>query len=193
MIRVSIIADTPARARNIANLLAEDERLEIIEARSAFADVIVAFGIAPHQLPNDSNVVFLSDELDPLPVQADGARARFGRAWLSSQTSAGELIAAVIAAASNLTVLTPSQARRWLTREIREANPDAAPGEALTGREMQVLRMLSNGLGNKEIAGHLGISDHTAKFHVAQILAKLNAGSRTEAVAIAIRRGLVPV
>jgi DNA-binding NarL/FixJ family response regulator len=52
---------------------------------------------------------------------------------------------------------------------------------------------MADGLGNKEIAGHLGISDHTAKFHVAQVLAKLGAATRTEAVTIAIRRGLVPI
>lgn len=70
---------------------------------------------------------------------------------------------------------------------------DDSIGEALTPREFEVLRMLADGLGNKEIANRLGISDHTAKFHVAQILAKLGAGSRTEAVAIGMRRGLVPV
>ena len=65
--------------------------------------------------------------------------------------------------------------------------------ETLTPRELQVLRMMAEGYGNKEIGGHLGISDHTAKFHVASILGKLNAQTRTEAVAIGIRRGLVPV
>ncbi len=65
--------------------------------------------------------------------------------------------------------------------------------EALTARELQVLRMLADGLANKEIAAQLGISDHTAKFHVAQILAKLGAGSRAEAVAAGIRSGLVPI
>jgi DNA-binding NarL/FixJ family response regulator len=50
---------------------------------------------------------------------------------------------------------------------------------------------MSDGLGNKQIAAHLNISDHTAKFHVGQVLAKLNAGSRTEAVRTGIRRGLV--
>ncbi len=53
--------------------------------------------------------------------------------------------------------------------------------------------MLADGLGNKQIAGQLGISDHTVKFHVSQILAKLGAATRTEAVAIGMRRGLVPV
>ena len=63
--------------------------------------------------------------------------------------------------------------------------------EPLTKREREVLQMLAAGLGNKEIAAKLNISDHTAKFHVGSILGKLGAASRTEAVALGIRRGLV--
>jgi len=63
--------------------------------------------------------------------------------------------------------------------------------EPLTPRESEVLQMLASGLGNKEIAAKLGISDHTVKFHVASILGKLGASSRTEAVSLGIRGGLV--
>jgi len=63
--------------------------------------------------------------------------------------------------------------------------------EALTPRERQVLAAMSNGLGNREIGGALGISAHTAKFHVAQIIAKLQAQSRAHAVAKALRAGFV--
>jgi DNA-binding CsgD family transcriptional regulator len=57
--------------------------------------------------------------------------------------------------------------------------------------EIQVLAMLAESYGNKTIAWKLGISEHTAKFHVASILSKLNAGTRTEAVTLGIRRGLI--
>jgi len=63
--------------------------------------------------------------------------------------------------------------------------------EELTPRESEVLQMLANGLANKEIAARLSISEHTVKFHVASILGKLGAGSRTEAVSLGIRRGIV--
>jgi DNA-binding NarL/FixJ family response regulator len=63
--------------------------------------------------------------------------------------------------------------------------------EPLTGREREVLEMLAQGRGNKDIAGRLKISEHTVKFHVASILGKLGAGTRTEAVSIALRRGLI--
>ena len=65
--------------------------------------------------------------------------------------------------------------------------------EALTPREMDVLEMLAEGLSNKMIAHRLSISDHTAKFHVNSILAKLNAGTRTEAVTRGIRLGLIKI
>jgi DNA-binding NarL/FixJ family response regulator len=70
--------------------------------------------------------------------------------------------------------------------------PAAASGALpLTPREVEVLRLLADGLANKEIAGRLGISDHTAKFHVAAILGKLHAATRAEAVAIGLRAGLI--
>jgi DNA-binding NarL/FixJ family response regulator len=56
-----------------------------------------------------------------------------------------------------------------------------------------VLRLLGDGLGNKQIAARLDISEHTAKFHISSILGKLNVTSRTEAVSQGIRRGLIPI
>ena len=65
-------------------------------------------------------------------------------------------------------------------------NPDA-----LTARQKEVLKLIATGLLNKEIADRLYISERTVKFHVSEILAKLGAGNRTEAVAIATQRGLI--
>jgi len=77
--------------------------------------------------------------------------------------------------------------------EVTElGDPDAAaPG--LTAREMDVLRLMAQGLGNKSIARELAISSHTAKYHVASVLAKLGAHTRAEAVSRGLRRGLVPL
>ena len=113
------------------------------------------------------------------------------RAVLPSEISTDQLAAALQAAASGLVVLHPA--------EIPVAFPSVAPAsqpladlpEPLTRREREVLQMLAAGLANKEIAARLHISDHTAKFHVAAILGKLGAATRTEAVALGIRRGLV--
>jgi DNA-binding CsgD family transcriptional regulator len=189
LIRVSIVADSPSRGRAIADLLSDEDHIEVVELRSsdAYPDVVVATtGVDRDGLPPATSIVFLSDE-EP------AVYAEPGRAWLPPGVTAGELTAAVFAAAQDLIVLTKEQARHRLPGrgELGDQRGDFV--ESLTNRELQVLRMLANGLGNKEIAGQLGISDHTAKFHVGQILAKLGAGSRTEAVTIAIRRGLVPI
>jgi DNA-binding NarL/FixJ family response regulator len=64
---------------------------------------------------------------------------------------------------------------------------------ALTRRELSVLRLVAQGLGNKEIASELGISTHTVKYHLASLLAKMGVHSRTEAVTIGLRKGLVPL
>jgi DNA-binding NarL/FixJ family response regulator len=69
--------------------------------------------------------------------------------------------------------------------------PDEPLVEALTPREVEVLELLAEGLANKGIAQRLGISDQTVKFHVASISGKLGANSRTGAVRLAVRRGLI--
>jgi DNA-binding CsgD family transcriptional regulator len=69
----------------------------------------------------------------------------------------------------------------------------STPGDALTARELEVLALVAEGLPNKAIARELGISEHTAKFHVGSLLGKLGAGSRTEAVTLATRRGVLAI
>jgi DNA-binding CsgD family transcriptional regulator len=71
---------------------------------------------------------------------------------------------------------------------VDAADTGTAP---LTPRELEVLRMMADGAANKEIAWKLAISEHTVKFHVASVMGKLNASSRTEAVTRGLRRGLI--
>ena len=75
----------------------------------------------------------------------------------------------------------------------RAGRDDGWLPEPLTPREVEVLELLAEGLPNNSIAGRLGISDQTVKFHVASILAKLGASNRTDAVRRALRRGLISV
>jgi NarL family two-component system response regulator YdfI len=103
------------------------------------------------------------------------------RAVLPPSAGAAEIVAAIEAVAAGLIVLHP------------EALEPAAVSidSMLTGREVDVLRMLAEGLANKEIAYRLGISEHTVKFHVAALFGKLHASSRTEAVTMGVRQGLI--
>jgi NarL family two-component system response regulator YdfI len=113
------------------------------------------------------------------------------RGVLPADVAAVQLISAVVAVAKGLVVLQPGELA-LAAASTRTRNGEAAElFEPLTPREKEVLEMLASGLGNKQIAAHLKISEHTAKFHVASILGKLGASSRTEAVSLGLRRGLI--
>jgi DNA-binding NarL/FixJ family response regulator len=111
----------------------------------------------------------------------DGARG-----VLSYGAGVAEVTAAVEAVAAGL-VVAPASARSALAS--RSSGPE--PGASLTEREREVLALLAAGLPNRAIGARLGISEHTVKTYVAAILDKLDAGTRAEAVAIGLRRGLI--
>jgi DNA-binding NarL/FixJ family response regulator len=189
LIRLEIIADHRATSDDVANLLSFEDRIEIVEAHAvhsvphrttARADVLLAVKLLAAQLPRSGPpVVALSEESGSLEPAI--------HAWLPFTSSPEAIAAAVIAAAAGLYTLTSDQAHLLSPRSELEQTRI----EKLTVRELQVLDLMADGHGNKQIAAQLNISDHTAKFHVAQVLAKLGAGSRTEAVRVGIRRGLV--
>jgi DNA-binding NarL/FixJ family response regulator len=104
-------------------------------------------------------------------------------AMLNSTADAGQILAAIKSVALGLSVLDPALAP--------ETPEDDTPIEELTHRESEVLRLLADGLGNRDIAARLSISEHTIKFHIHSILGKLGVASRTEAVTRGLRSGLI--
>jgi DNA-binding NarL/FixJ family response regulator len=124
-------------------------------------------------------------------------------AWALLGPAAGreQLAAAVRAVHRGLVVLTPSLAAGLLpprpagrTADGLGERPGGAPPDGeprLTPREREVLALLAQGLGNKQIAWELAVSEHTVKYHVSSLYAKLGAGSRTEALRLGIERGLL--
>ena len=112
----------------------------------------------------------------------------FASAYLHADATIEEIIAALTAVRAGLVVADPS-----LLPETHGRGEQPDEVEHLTPRELEVLRLMADGLPNKGIARALGISDHTAKFHVGAILGKLEAQSRAEAVMQAARRGLIPL
>ena len=135
-------------------------------------------------------VVALAD--DERPARALHGLPLRGWAIVSRDASAAELRAATAAAAQGFVLLPAALSARLLP--MRAPTPEGlAEGalEPLTPREREVLELLAHGLSNRQIAERLGISEHTAKFHVAAISGKLGAASRTEAVSRGVRRGLI--
>jgi DNA-binding NarL/FixJ family response regulator len=155
--------------------------------------VIVLAGSATRRMLRDVRrwrhpppIIGLSGEVSELWTPA--SRAAGLRAALPLEATAEELTAAVRGVQAGLFVAHPEA----LTRP-RAARAEAAAGAPLTSRESEILELMADGATNRLIASRLGISRHTVKFHVASILGKLGAVSRTEAVAHALRAGLLAV
>jgi DNA-binding NarL/FixJ family response regulator len=116
------------------------------------------------------------------------------RAILSRESDADNILSGIYAAHDGLVLLNTTAAESLAAvygdhpLEVESELP-----EEITARETDVLRMLAEGLINKDIATHLRISEHTVKFHISSILDKLGASTRTEAVTVGIRRGLIPI
>ena len=158
-------------------------------------------GILPWVQETDENLalpwVLLVDPVQPGWI-SEALRLNV-RGILPREAIATELIATLEAVAAGLTVLHPDILELLLPNlpAFQPAfQPQAFPAQeanlqALTPREIQVLSMLAEGLGNKAIAKRLQISEHTVKFHVGSIFSKLNASSRTEAVTLGARQGLI--
>jgi two-component system, NarL family, nitrate/nitrite response regulator NarL len=160
-------------------------------------------------------VVLVQDDRDGLRAFAAGAAGVLGnpagaeRIILAARTVLGGLVALdpSVAAAGAAVRDEAGGAGLWAPggdvppADLRfpddrlggRAATEYAPVETLTPREHDVLRLMAQGLGNKQIAERLGITEHTAKFHVHTILGKLNTQSRTEAVVRAARLGLIAI
>ncbi len=146
-------------------------------------DGITAITAIRRELP-DTEIIALTSVLEDEKVV--GAIKAGAIGYLLKDTQADELCRAIKAAAAGQVQLSPQAAAR-LMREVRA--PESP--EQLTGRETDVLRMLAQGLANKEIAQALVIGEKTVKTHVSNILAKLGVPSRTQAALYAVRIGLV--
>jgi DNA-binding NarL/FixJ family response regulator len=202
-IHVAVVTDDPLIRTGLTSLLAQVGEVEVVAldgAEVALWDSGLDGARALSRLPElrllgIPAVVVVGDASHLQPALAAGARG----VVLRDQVGPG--IAAALAAVRNgLTVIDTALASSLLPVPVSASTPAikidprkpprGGIGE-LTERERQVVQLLAEGLSNKLIADRLGISDHTAKFHVNGVLAKLAASTRTEAVVEAVRRGLV--
>jgi NarL family two-component system response regulator YdfI len=210
VIRVFIIAASPLARAGLENFLAAqgmevagsianveliaeqisdvEPDVVLIETHAEQAEAVLE-SIARSDLTSDVAVVVLADQ--PPPGWTSEALRAGIRAVLPNEVSPEQLVATLQAVASGLLVLHPAEASAVFPAATPASSPMAELAEPLTRREREVLQMLAGGLGNKEIAARLAISEHTVKFHVTSILGKLGAATRTEAVSVGIRRGLV--
>jgi DNA-binding NarL/FixJ family response regulator len=178
-------------------VLADLDGAEAADAIDAWLDAlrpqrgVVVLGSAPSSNPSQHQEA----------VRLLGSMARvvadqgLGFGALQRDATGEEIVAAIAAVAGGLIILDRRVAGALLVTPERSHAPTPArladTEEPLTARELEVLQLLAEGLPNKRLAAQLHISEHTAKFHVSAILLKLGAVSRTEAVTLAARRGLL--
>lgn len=197
MIRVKVRSPSPFAQAGLENAISADLRFEIVTAGESDSDqaaeVVLLDGAdsATNASISDTGarIVLLTDSVD---------RSDFGRlsdlgirAVLPRDSSVREIAAALEAASEDLTVIAPEFLHELLPEPSAGRQDEEYLEEPLTAREAEVLALLAEGAGNKEIAVKLKISESTAKFHVSSILGKLGAATRTEAVTRGYRLGLI--
>jgi DNA-binding NarL/FixJ family response regulator len=211
-IRLIIADDHPVVREGLTAILETQPDIDVLaEAADGAEAVRLAVGLKPDvmlmdlQMPNldgveaikqikalvpETEIVVLttydSDEYIFRGIEA-GARG-----YLLKGASKNELLGAIRAASRGEALLPPVVAGKLVERFTQMAQRQGGDGEeALTERELEVLRLMAQGARNKEIAHDLSITERTAKAHVSSILGKLAASDRTEAVTIALRKGLI--
>ena len=196
MISVLVAASSSVVRAGLEAMAQSDSSVEVVgtadlgmelqrKAAELAPDVILAEvdgqGAEISQALPRSQIVLLANE-NALPLIRAGVRA-----VLPHGVSAREIGLTIEAVAAGLIVMHPD----GIDTTQGEHALAATSNGPLSNREVEVLRMLSEGLANKEIAYRLKISEHTVKFHVASLFHKLNASSRTEAVTLGVRQGLI--
>jgi two-component system, NarL family, response regulator YdfI len=222
-LRILLVAGTSARRSHLAAITSRasrgvnvicDSQISPAKFAASKADIVVADLDTPssaaamlhflEDAPAGAGSVALIDDPDPAWVRS-ALRASI-HAVISRDANSEDMQMALQAAEAGFVLLHPTSVHGLLQDNAISKMNDLSGedftqddltregvAEDLTARESEVLRLVSMGLGNKEIAVRLAISEHTAKFHISSILGKLHAGSRTEAVSLGIRKGLIPI
>jgi len=180
----SRIAGSAATFPMLRSLIAERSAdLAVIDLQSPVEERLVRDWLI--ELVDRVTVLLLDSEPDPRIIQ-HLLRAKTG-GLLPADTSPEQIIQAIKSIAAGLMVFDGTLMRG----AIPGADDESQVLEPLTPRESEVLLLLADGMGNKEIAARLNVSEHTIKFHIRSILGKLGASSRTEAVSRGLRSGLI--
>ena len=213
MIRVLVLADSAVVRAGLQAMLHEDGRFDPVLAElpatqlfrttsqkfGADPDVVLAeitgkrlfsLSIAAESSKSLPLVLLIEDVTRSELVRA----VRLGaRAVLPRTAQPAEICAAIEAAAAGLTAFGPDEMDLLIPAANGAETEHEATLETLTEREVEVLALMAQGLANKNLAERLNISEHTVKFHVSSILAKLAASSRTDAVTKGMKAGLLVI
>jgi DNA-binding NarL/FixJ family response regulator len=168
--------------------LAEQERpdVAVLDVSMPVMNGIEATKEIKASVPQTAVLVFTAYDYDEYVFAILEAGAA---GYLLKNARSSDLINAVRRVYAGESVLHPAIARKVLSRVVQGPPDPRAADEVLTERELEVLRLAAQGLGNREIADRLYVSPRTVQSHLANIFGKLQVGSRTEAVMVGLRRG----
>jgi NarL family two-component system response regulator YdfI len=204
-IRIAVAATSAVRRARLESIIRRQPEFQLAGSFGTMT------GLASFASSNDPDVIVIDSDsiqgvsLEPtsgaaivLITEVSHARSislllRSGvRAILSRGSDPDDILSAIYAAYDGLVLLSTATAQSLAAvYSDQPLEVEDEFSEEITSRETDVLRMLAEGLVNKDIAARLGISEHTVKFHISSILDKLGASTRTEAVTLGIRRGLI--
>jgi NarL family two-component system response regulator YdfI len=207
MVRVFVVASSAADRAALTDILRADARIKVVGSGPSLRTFPEhSLGLQPDVMlvdftgsANDLLSSHFNEDIPIVLLANDWSRPEIRRALHNGARAVlvhnppAEIGSAVEAAAAGLTVLSTELVDALLPGSPERLDVTDVHVEPLTPREIEVLALLAEGAGNKQIAARLGLSEHTVKFHVSSVLGKLGASSRTEAVAEGIRRGLVLV
>lgn len=200
MIRVAIVSPNHALRVGLREVLGSHVNIKVIgesasleNIKDSETEVIVFTSVSSVVLQNeykDAAILFLTDDVESIRPLLNSKVRTWG--LLSADATEDELVAAVLAVGEGLWVGAPGLVGELMRmpRSGESLGGDVLI-EPLTAREKEVLQLMAQGLANKQIAFSLGISEHTVKFHLSSLYAKLGISSRTEAVRRGIELGLI--
>jgi two-component system, NarL family, response regulator YdfI len=206
-IRIAVVATSAVRRAGLESIIRGQADFQLAGSFAAVASLVSFAGRAELDViiidsdsirdlllePTSGTVIVLLTEVSDARSISHLLRSGV-RAILSRESDPDDVLSAIYAAYDGLVLLsTPTAESLAAVYGNQPLGVEDELSEEITSRETEVLRMLAEGLVNKDIAARLSISEHTVKFHISSILDKLGASTRTEAVTLGIRRGLIPI
>ena len=200
MIRVTIVSPNHALRVGLRGMLAGHPEISVIgesvnldNVNETETEVVLLASVSSAFLPDgkkDYAILFLTEDIESVRPLLNSKVRTWG--LLSTDTTEDELAAAIHAVGQGLWVGAPGLVEGLLRfQRAGESSGEESLIEPLTAREKEVLQLMAQGLANKQIALALAISEHTVKFHLSSLYAKLGISSRTEAVRRGIELGLI--